>query len=84
MIAQEEIAKGLLLYLSSEKIVPWNKLLFRATRDHTCKQLLASIIDYMNPDIDEFLRRLKEGVWKKVPKRVADSFRKSGRSCDTQ
>lgn len=62
-IAQEEFAKGFLLLLVSRDVIPWNPLIYRATRDHTCKQLLGVVMRYMNPDTDEFLRRMEE--WRK-------------------
>src|SRR5216683_840905 len=59
-IAQEEFAKGFLMFLVSRDAIPWNSLVYRATRDHTCKQLLGVVMSYMNPDIDEFLERMEQ------------------------
>ena len=59
-IAQEEFAKGFLLCLVARDVIPWNSLVNRATRDHTCKQLLAIIMEHVNPDFDEFDRRLED------------------------
>jgi len=59
-IAQEEFAKGFLLLLLSREVIPWSSLIFRATRDHTCKQLLGIIMDHVRPDTDEFIRRIDE------------------------
>ena len=59
-IAQEEFAKGFLLCLVARDVIPWNSLIYRATRDHKCKQLLAIIMEHVIPDDDEFDRRLED------------------------
>jgi AbiV family abortive infection protein len=59
-IAQEEIAKAFLLFPVSRDVIVWNSLIYRATRDHACKQLLALVMSYLKPDTDEFLRRSEE------------------------
>jgi hypothetical protein len=59
-IAQEEIAKAFLLFPVSRDVIVWNSLIYRATRDHACKQLLALVMSYHKPDTDEFLRRSEE------------------------
>ncbi|MEX2491227.1 MAG: hypothetical protein WD425_05640 [Nitrospirales bacterium] len=57
---------------------PGPPFLLRATRDHRCKQLVGIILDYISPDTDEFIRRLKE--WKigekqpPIPPMVADAM----------
>lgn len=57
VLAQEEYAKGLLLSLVEYKAIPWSNDIRRALHDHVCKQLISVILDYLSPDIDEFLRR---------------------------
>lgn len=57
VLAQEEYAKALLLSLAEAGAVPWSKNVRRVLHDHVCKQLLSIILDYLSPDIDEFLRR---------------------------
>jgi hypothetical protein len=59
-IAQEEFAKGLLLCLVAMDVIPWNSLIYRATRDHVCKQLLVIIMDFLRPSDDEFDRRRED------------------------
>lgn len=59
MIAQEEFAKAFLLFLVSRGVLIWNSLIFRATRDHTSKQLLGHVMDYLNPAWEDFENRLK-------------------------
>lgn len=55
MIAQEEAAKGFILYLVAIEVLPWSNFLWRATRDHGCKQLVGIVLDYIS-DMDSFLR----------------------------
>jgi AbiV family abortive infection protein len=47
MIAQEELAKAFILYLVEEAIVPFSRYVLRAINDHTCKQLVGMIMDYI-------------------------------------
>ncbi len=77
IIAQEEFAKAFLLTLVLKGIMKWNKYLWRATRDHRCKHLLVMIMDYINPDFDEFMKRIKEDLsWVDgiLPPNVADAL----------
>ena len=60
LIAQEEFAKAFLMILVSKGVVPWNALMYRATRDHTCKQLMGLVMSYINPDSDEDFKRSME------------------------
>jgi AbiV family abortive infection protein len=77
MIAQEECAKGFLLFLVSIKVIPWHPLIFRATRDHRCKQLLCVVIDFLTDD-NEFINRTNSFVLENkrldIPARVNDSI----------
>jgi AbiV family abortive infection protein len=47
MIAQEEAAKAFILYLVKEDIMPFTAAVRRAIRDHTAKQLVGIVLDYM-------------------------------------
>jgi AbiV family abortive infection protein len=60
MIAQEEFAKAFLLWLAYRSVITWNSFVCRATRDHTCKQLLGLVMKHLNPDWDEEAKRDKE------------------------
>ncbi len=56
IIAEEEFAKGFLLFLVDSGVIPWNEaILLRVTRDHHCKQLLALLMEYASPDFDEMM-----------------------------
>jgi AbiV family abortive infection protein len=57
VLAQEEYAKALLLSLVDAGAIPWSVDVRRALHDHVCKQLVSIILDYLSPDIDEFLWR---------------------------
>lgn len=57
VLAQEEYAKALLLSLVDAGAISWSADVRRALHDHVCKQLVSVILDYLSPDIDEFLRR---------------------------
>jgi hypothetical protein len=57
VLAQEEYAKALLLSLVDAGAIPWSVDVRRALHDHICKQLVSVILDYLYPDIEEFLRR---------------------------
>jgi AbiV family abortive infection protein len=57
LLAQEEYAKAFLLCLVSAGALPWTAQVKHALHDHVCKQLASVILDYLSPDIDEFLRR---------------------------
>ncbi|SRR6266851_3110648 len=54
MIAQEEFAKAFILSLIRSGIVPWSPLLLRAMNDHACKQLVGLLIDYADPEWEQF------------------------------
>lgn len=47
VISQEESAKAFLIFLIREGIAPLNIAVRRALRDHTCKQLLGIVMDYV-------------------------------------
>ena len=50
ILAQEEYAKTFLLFLVGDDAIPWNAEVRRALRDHTCKQLIASIMEYLDAE----------------------------------
>lgn len=57
LIAEEEFAKAFLIVLVDKGIIPWNRFIWRATRDHRCKQLIMIIMDHLNPEFEELLAR---------------------------
>jgi AbiV family abortive infection protein len=78
LIAQEECAKAFLLALVHRQVIPWSPHILRASRDHTCKQLLCVVMEYLNPELDEFLERCNAVVLHHVlprfPAKVADAM----------
>jgi AbiV family abortive infection protein len=79
LLAQEECAKAFLLYMVREELVPWDSDLLRVIRNHTCKHLVAIVMEYIDPEwntLDEFRGIIKaeldrEGAF---PPRVADAL----------
>jgi AbiV family abortive infection protein len=59
VVAQEEFAKAFLFHLIGTKSLPANPLVLRIAKDHSCKQLLGLVMDYVNPDTDDFAATLK-------------------------
>jgi hypothetical protein len=47
-IAQGEFAKAFFLFLVDKGIIPWNSFVARATRDHSCKQLLGLVLNHLD------------------------------------
>lgn len=78
IIAQEEFAKAFLINLIYKGIIQWDEYIWRASRDHTCKQLLTMVMDYLNPDDSEFMKRISvssEGsVSRTLPRHIADAL----------
>lgn len=50
MLAQEECAKAFILYMVREGMVPWDASLLRVIRSHSCKHLVALVIEYLEPE----------------------------------
>jgi AbiV family abortive infection protein len=77
-IAQEELAKAFLLCLVDRGIVPWHQHALRATRDHSCKQLLGIVMDHVNPTEERIQSRFRAFFdrhdFPKFPKKVADAI----------
>jgi AbiV family abortive infection protein len=77
-IAQEELAKAFLLCLVMRNVVPWHRHVLRATRDHTCKQLLGIVMDHVYPPDEQYFSRIERFSQTKeaseFPKKVADAI----------
>jgi len=77
-IAEEEFAKAFLLCLVVRDIIPWHKHILRATKDHTCKQLLMVVMEHLNPTLEEILDRCDSITLRKelpsFPNKVADAM----------
>jgi AbiV len=46
MLAEEEFAKGFLLFLVGQGIIPWSNGVKHAARDHSSKHLLSALMEY--------------------------------------
>jgi AbiV family abortive infection protein len=76
ILAQEEFAKAFLLQLVMDGSLPWNLQVQRALRSHSCKQLAALIMDFLErkdffdwyPKAD-WIKRISE-----VPNHVLDAI----------
>jgi AbiV family abortive infection protein len=76
ILAQEEFAKAFLLQLVIDGSIPWNLELQRALRSHSCKQLAALIMDFLQRK-DFFLSYPNEDWIKRVsevPVQILDAI----------
>jgi AbiV family abortive infection protein len=74
ILAQEEYAKAFFLYLISEEAIPWTKELQKMLYNHSCKQLLSLIIDFLEPDdFGNWMDNRKSENYK-LPCTVADAI----------
>ncbi len=74
ILAQEEYAKAFVLHLVQSRAIPWNSDVRRTLRDHTCKQLVGTIMDFLQPDWDEFLARLEGRKQRPLSPKIADAM----------
>jgi len=75
ILAQEEYAKAFLLLLVDAGALPWSAEVRGALRDHLCKQLVTVLLDYLCPEIEEFIRRHDgKTLWGKLPNEVVDAI----------
>src|SRR5690606_33518710 len=77
ILAQEEFAKAFLLSCVASGALPWSERVRHALRDHVCKNLTTMVLDFLCPDLDEFLRRYRadsttDDPWK-LPPPVVDA-----------
>jgi AbiV family abortive infection protein len=76
ILAQEEYAKAFLLHFIHVEAIPWTADTQRILRDHTSKQLLAMIMGFLDPDVEDFsawLETRSESGFK-LPGYVADAL----------
>ena len=52
ILAQEEYAKAFLLYMVREEFLPWESRLLSVIRNHSCKHLLAVVMEWIAPEWD--------------------------------
>jgi len=73
-LAQEEFAKGFILKLVENGALKWTKEVRRSLNHHVSKQLMAIILEFLNPDTDKFLEMIKNNTLLKRPKKVSDAM----------
>lgn len=73
-LAQEEFAKSFLLKLVEARSLKWTKEVRRSLNHHISKQLMGIILEYLNPNIDEFLKMVKDNSLLKRPAKVSDAM----------
>jgi len=71
IIAQEEIAKAFIIFMIKENVLTWAEAKI-ILRDHKSKQLLALIIDYLEPVLDEWRKRYSLANIGKTPNLPSD------------
>ena len=74
ILAQEEYAKTFFLYLVQTGAIPWNADIRRVLRDHTCKQLLATIMEYVKFEWEVDMAKIRLRVASKFPAHIADAL----------
>jgi AbiV family abortive infection protein len=73
-LAQEEFAKGFILKIVKSGGLKWSKEVRRSLNHHVSKQLMAIILEFLNPDTDEFLKMIKNRSSFKRPEKVSDAM----------
>jgi len=73
-IAQEEYAKCFILKLVSAGALEWTQEVRRSLNHHVSKQLMVIILEYVNPDYDDFLEMINNGSSLQQPRKVSDAI----------
>ena len=73
-LAQEEYAKCFILKLVECGALKWTKEVRRSLNHHVSKQLMVVILEYLNPNTDDFLKMIEDKTWHKRPKKVLDAI----------
>ena len=73
-LAQEEFAKGFILMLVENGALKWTTEVKRSLNHHVSKQLMAVILEFLNPDIDDFIKMIENKTLLDRPKKVSDAI----------
>jgi AbiV family abortive infection protein len=73
-LAQEEFAKGFILRLVESGALKWTKEVRRSLNHHVSKQLMAVILEFLNPDTSDFLKMVENDTLLKRPRKVSDAI----------
>lgn len=76
ILAQEEFAKAFLLQLVREGIIPWSAKVRDSLHNHSLKQLIGFIMEWLRPSDDEWATRIEKIPGVSIfPVNVADAMK---------
>lgn len=73
-LAQEEFAKGFILKLIASGALKWSTEVRRSLNHHVSKQLMTLILEFLNPDTDDFLKMIENKTLLDRPRKVSDAI----------
>lgn len=73
-LAQEEFSKAFILKLVCDDALIWSDEVRRSLSHHVSKQLIGIILDFINPDVDEFLEKIENKTLFKIPPKTHDAM----------
>ena len=73
-LSQEEFAKGFILKLVENGALKWTTEVRRSLNHHVSKQLMVVILEFLNPDTDEFLKMIENKTLLNRPRKVSDAI----------
>jgi AbiV family abortive infection protein len=73
-LAQEEYAKCFILKLVEAGVLKLTKEVRRSLNHHISKQLMLLILEYINPNTNEFLRKINSKTCFKISPRAVDAI----------
>ncbi|RLC26575.1 MAG: hypothetical protein DRH21_01780 [Deltaproteobacteria bacterium] len=74
ILAQEEFSKAFILKLVGEGAIPLSVEVLRATRDHSCKHLMAVVMEYLFVEWDNLVEHMKNYFQQPYPPRIPDKI----------
>ena len=73
-LAQEEFSKGFILKLVEDGALKWTAEVRRSLNHHVSKQLMAIILEFLNPNNKEFQKMIKTKTLLDRPGKVCDAI----------
>jgi AbiV family abortive infection protein len=73
-LAQEEFAKGFILRLVQGGGLKWTLEVRKSLNHHVSKQLMTLILQFLQPETEEFIRKITDGSLFKRPQKVSDAI----------
>jgi len=81
VLAQEEYAKAFILYLVDYGCIPWTADVRKMLTNHSCKHLVALVLDFLNPEddiyikyVEDFLKGVRDDKEPFLPHYVVDAI----------